>query len=464
MKLTDELKAQIKMEQTPAVDVATLPIEERAALVQEGAIQIVKTKARDKHALLLRELNNKHAAPFDKDDLKQVLATAVAKCNEERAGAKPLSGIRSILGAASKANKNGGYIVKHIIPRAAFTLFSGPPKVGKTSILMAILIRAFIGEEGVTGLKSKTFSHLTVYSDDQRPEDTARYIQAALQGLEDPEDAIDKLDALPIDVFPTLMLNDEGIAKLADQAEARPGGVFVIDSLASTSSKLGHDENSSEMGGLINNLRSSIHQADPNATIIMIHHMKKGVGQGNSPTDMVRGSTAIVGAVDAFLNISRPQTTEQSTVTPDRIMYLSGRNVAESEIVVRSDFNYTTEFDMELEEELHILKSIKLEYLCTAKDYALHKTQPEETKAHRDWLTDAEWEIIQFLSSKRQPQYQKHIGKDPGNASRIIANLLKQNPSLIEEHPCEGRAKMWKMVAGWEKLLSAKITNPNVDF
>jgi hypothetical protein len=465
MTLTDEMKARIKEQQTPPTSTEQLPIEERAALVEEGAHDIVKNKPRGQRSLLIRQLNEQHGSPYDKDELKLILASAAAKCKDEREGAKPLTGIETILGAAVRASTTSGYLIKHIIPKASFTLFSGPPKVGKTSILMAMLIRAFVGEEGVTGLKSKTFSHLTVYSDDQRPADTARYINAALHGLEDPEAAISKLKGLPISIHPNLMLDDEGRDRLTEQAEAMPGGVFVIDSLTSTAGKLGYDENSSEIGRVIYDLRESIQSVDPTATVILIHHMKKGNGQGNSPTDRVRGSSAITGAVDNILNIDRPVTgTDQSTVTPDRVLYLSGRNISESEIIVRSDFNYTTEYDMETEEEYYTLKTISLEYLCTAKDYAMHKKQPEETKAHRDWLTDAEWDIIQFLSSKRGPQYQKHIGKDSGNTSRLISDLLKQHPCLIEEHPCEGRSKMWKMVDGWQKLLSAKITNPNVDF
>jgi AAA domain len=367
-------------------------------------------------------------------------------------GLQSLHGIKSILEAAEKASRGSGYIVNHIIPRASFTLFSGPPKVGKTSILIAMLIRAFAGEEGVTGLKSRSFSHLTIYSDDQRPVDTARYLVAALQGLEDPEAAYEKLKNMPMVIYPKLTLDETGRDRLAEQALSNPGGVFVIDSLASTASKLGIDENSAEVGRVVYDLREAIQGADPTATVILIHHMKKGGPAASSPVDRIRGSSAIAGAPDNLLNIDRPTTgTDQDSVTPDRVLHLSGRNISESAIVVRSEFNYTSEYDIVAEEETYTLKTVRLEYLCQLKDYTIHKQPPEEKKAHRDWLTDDEYAIINSLAGKRKPQ--------PVTSTDSLQQLLLQKPCLIKKVE-DG----YQLVSGYDKLLSARITDPNKDY
>lgn len=449
----------------------TLSVEDRAAAVEAGVRDIIKTKPRNQRMPLIRALNVEYGSPFDKDDLKSIYNSANAFVKEtEREGAKPLIGIQSVLEAVNKSAQGSGYLIKFVIPMASFTLVGGPPKVGKTSIVVAMLIRAFLGHEGVAGLKSKAFSHLTIFSDDQRPADTARYINAAIQGLEDPSSAIAKLQDMDLSIYPNLVLDEEGAERLADHAAAHPGGVYVIDSLTSTAGKLGYDENSTEISRVVYELREAIQSVDPTATVILIHHMKKGGTGSNSQVDSFRGSSAITGAVDNIMTIERPQSNKNGNavaqdLTSDRVVHLIGRTIGETKIVVRSDFQYVTDYNMETEEETYTLKTIKLDYLCDAKDYTLYQDSGDrdELKVHSEWLTDPEFEVLKFLMSKKQPQQQKYIAGNKSTVSKSVKTLLLQNPPLIEKVEYND-APCLTMVADYEKLLKARITNPNLDY
>lgn len=467
VNLSAEQRAELAVFGVPQVEDQTT-VKRQAELVEIGAREIIKSEPRNMQRALIRALNKEHGSPFDKDDLRTLhksLDTLIKECDRE--GCKPLIGIESIMGAVKKADKGSGYLVKYIIPKASFTLIGGAPKVGKTSIAVAMLIRALIGEEGVTGLRSKAFSHLTIYSDDQSPADTARYITGSLQGLDDPSAAIEKLKGLDLNIYPNLVLDEDGADRLTQQAAAKPGGVFLIDSLTSTGSKLGYDENSSDVSRIIYDLRESIQSVDPTATVLLIHHQKKGGSNSNSQVDSFRGSSAITGAVDNILTVERPTAPKGGApismdMTGDRIIHLVGRTIGETKIVVRSDFSYETRFDEETEDELYSLKSISMDYLCDYKDYeTLGEESSVVTKAHTDWLTDSQISVIKFLGSKRKPQQQKYIPGVKGTTSTAIKVLLDQTPPLIIKELDESGKEVFSVIPELSKTWSKVIPDPN---
>lgn len=197
-----------------------MSITERMEMVEKGITQIVREADRRRQGALVRNLNQMFQSPYERDDLKSLIKSATTRLHERhREGNKPLIGIDAIWEAVDKADETSGYLVKNVIPMAGCTLVGGPPKVGKTSSIVAMLTRAFLGQEEATGLKSKPFSHLTIFSDDQRSSDTGRYINAALKGLPDPEAAKEKLRGKSLEIYPSLTLDEDGIERLSHIAK-----------------------------------------------------------------------------------------------------------------------------------------------------------------------------------------------------------------------------------------------------
>ena len=260
-------------------------------------------------------------------------------------GAKPLHGLAAILQAVEEDDEVGGYIVDRFIPAGAFTIVGGAPKVGKTSLITAACVRALLNEEGAEGLETIPVSHLTIFSDDQKATVTGSFVRAAINGSGIPQEECLKRTGNWLHIYPSLTLDEDGTELLSTLAGKSPGGIFVIDSLASTASRLGIDENSAEIGGVIQTLRTSIQKVDPTATVLLIHHVAKGGSNNRSATDAFRGSSAITGAVDNQMLIERPTEKRNGNsvdqdLTDDRLIHLRGRSIGETKIVVNGQFEY----------------------------------------------------------------------------------------------------------------------------
>lgn len=441
-------------------------VERQAQIIEAGAREIIESKPRHMQKPLIRALNKENGSPFDKDDLRRLHVSLTNSFKErDREGSKPLIGIEAILGAVKSLKT--GYLIKYLVPRSSFTIVAGAPKVGKTSIIVAMLIRAFLGEEGVTGLKSKSFSHLTIYSDDQAPADTGRYVNGSLQGLDDPSASVERLKEMDLNIYPSLTLDEDGAERLTQQAAAKPGGVFLIDSLTSCGSKLGYNENDSDVSRIIYDLRESIQSVDPSATVILIHHMKKGGTGNSSQVDSVRGSGAITGAVDNVLTIERPMVPKGGAsvaqdMTNDRVIHLVGRTVGETKVVVRSDFDFGFTYDKESDDEIISLNSIKMNYLCNFEEYeALAEESAVETKRHTDWLTQSQWDLLLFLNGKKNPQLKKHIPGATSTVSTAINALLAQTPALVVESTDSAGKTVYSTIPNVTDIWSKVIPNPN---
>lgn len=107
---------------------------------------------------------------------------------------------------------------------------------------------------------------------------------------------------------------------------------MVIDSLASVCRKLGLKENDSSFANVIYELGEAIKEANPEATLVIIHHSTKSGMKDKGALESVRGSGAIVGAVDNVINITKPLKTSRggnSAVaddqSPEREIHVNGR-------------------------------------------------------------------------------------------------------------------------------------------
>ena len=353
-------------------------------------------------------------------------------------GAKPLHGLAAILSAVEEEDELGGYVVDRFIPAAAFTIIGGAPKVGKTSLITAACVRTLLNQEGAEGLETQKVSHLTIFSDDQKATVTGSFVRAAINGLGITTKEATERIGNRLHIYPSLTLDEDGIELLRTLAGDKPGGIFVIDSLASTASRLGVDENSAEIGGVIQTLRTAIQHVDPTATVLLIHHLAKGGSNNRSATDAFRGSSAITGAVDNQLLIERPTEKRNGNsvdqdLTNDRLIHLRGRTIGETKIVINGEFSYP-------KGKLH---SASLKYVGTSEEYKAQQQQEDndrskKVKTRGDCLSDAEFEVYNHIGSRRGGAEQKHIPGNKGTVSKAIKVLL-QEPALITKDESTGK-------------------------
>ena len=433
----------VDTEKNLAPEVNKLGMKARAEHVITGIEELVKVNAdRRLHLPLARDLNAMLGGPFEKDELKKQVNVALSKHQEStREGKKPLLGLQAIFEAVEADEEGAGYIVENLLPRGC-NLVGGPPKVGKTSTVVALLALAFF-QQAIEGLEVESFSHLVIFSDDQKAATTARYLTAAMKGAGIDPKKHDEI-ASKIKIYPSLTLDADGIDRLTLMAESNPGGVFVVDSLTSTGSKLGYDENSSDISRVIYDLREAIESVDPTATSYIVHHMKKGGSTGSSHVDSFRGSSAITGAVDNIISLEKPTIKKEGKnvaedMTNDRVVHISGRGLVETKCVITSEFNYIDKVTAK-GKTVKLLDTITVEYIGSEAEYAKMKQEEaenntEEVKTRLDRLTDNQFKVFNLINSKRSGIQQKHIiidGISQPTVSRAVKVLL-QDPPLIEK-------------------------------
>ena len=142
----------------------------------------------------------------------------------------------------------------------------------------------------------------------------------------------DLIDSKRLIVDDRFNMTPDGIEELIEEVRLANRPVIVIDSLASVCRKLGMKENDSSFANVLYDLTESVKQANPEATLVMIHHATKGGTRDKSGLESIRGTGAIPGAVDNNIIIQKPLKTSRggnSSVsdddTPQRDIEVIGR-------------------------------------------------------------------------------------------------------------------------------------------
>lgn len=95
--------------------------------------------------------------------------------------------------------------------------------------------------------------------------------------------------------------------------------MIVIDNLATISG--GRDENSSEMMGVMSNLRLLSERTG--AVVIIIHHSRKETSYKGKQGDNLRGFSGIRGAIDTGLYVGREPASDSVTITAEKARDMS---------------------------------------------------------------------------------------------------------------------------------------------
>ncbi len=199
---------------------------------------------------------------------------------------------------------------------AALNLLVALPKIGKTSLMLAMLAAWHRGEAAFLGMRLiGPCPPVLIAGTDQPSSDWGRMLQEV--GLLGDEGEIQAPIVALYHRGRPLHLSPEGIERIASHAAQHPGLFVLLDSIAALTGPLGIDENSAEIAEPIADLMEAI---EPHgATLVAIHHASKGRA-GESATLASRGSTALPAAASQIISLARLSTGTPGAAQDRRIV------------------------------------------------------------------------------------------------------------------------------------------------
>ena len=188
-----------------------------------------------------------------------------------------------------------------VIMLAALNLLVALPKIGKTSLMLALIAAWHRGEPAFLGLRLiGPCPPVVIVGTDQPSSDWGRMLQEV--GLLGPDGVLQAPIVALYHRGRPLHLDPEGIERIANAAAEHAGLFVLLDSIAALTGPLGIDENSAEIAEPIADLMEAI---EPHgATLLAIHHASKGRA-GESATLASRGSTALPAAASQIISLAR---------------------------------------------------------------------------------------------------------------------------------------------------------------
>jgi len=185
------------------------------------------------------------------------------------------------------------WVLRGRMPMQGLTVLYAPPKGGKSFVAVEVALRAALGEP-FWGEHFPTNSRV-LYIAAERASEVRDRIEAACtrNGHAWP----DNLHLFARDAGPAQVNNDEHHAALCKVVEAVKPTVIIFDTFARMS--LGIEENAAkDMGPTVERFLALVRAAGPNCAGLIVHHA------GKDNTKGLRGSTALLGAVDAVWKVS----------------------------------------------------------------------------------------------------------------------------------------------------------------
>jgi len=204
-----------------------------------------------------------------------------------------------ITGAAIAGLPPVEWLLKGRIPKRGLVALYAPPKSGKSVVATELAIAAALGE---TFWQVPFSQRLTVlYIAAERAEDIADRMKATLQrrGVPYP----DNLHFYYRPAGPLQVENGRHLKGLVQVVEQLKPDLVIFDTFARMT--LGIEENNSaDMGEAVESFNAVLRAAGPQCAGTLVHHA------GKDRTKGLRGSTALLGAVDAVWAVVREETRE----------------------------------------------------------------------------------------------------------------------------------------------------------
>jgi Bifunctional DNA primase/polymerase, N-terminal/AAA domain len=283
------------------------------------------------------------------------------------------------------------WAIKDIVPEG-LTVMAGPPKVGKSVMLLRFGIEVSRGGY-VFGIKTNCMPVFYLAL-----EDSQRRLQARAREL------------LGDDRIPDIRFqNSIQPNKLIETVEAwldRNGhGMVLVDTLGRALESPKRGETTYDRDYRIVVRLKMIADAHNNSPVVVSHHSKKG--KVDDWLEIVSGTNAITGAADTILVVARERG------NGDGFLRIAGRDVEEAEYSVKLERPYGWILDGD-------------DLLEAAANAAAR--QPK-TRDRKDSLGERSQDIIDFLDSSTKPQHIKDValacGLSPQDATTYLNRLWK---------------------------------------
>ena len=288
--LTDKQLSEYNRGELTLVDLGALP-EGAFALhsagtdldrVKEEALRIVKdeTILSTERLIHLRSFAQSVETKFTDTELRQQLWTA----------RRVLAGVIEPHKAGSRLlRRKAPFLWQGVVMKEATTLVVSLPKVGKSRLLCQFIGHLHRGESEFLG--QQLFGPcppVLIVGSDQDEGDWAECLHLA--GLL-PDGQLAECIVALYDKGRPLHLDNAGIETIADYASKHPGLLILLDSYYACTHQLGLMERDANYAGPLVDLQEAI--APYKASLIVIHHSKKGSDAGGTATEASRGTTAL---------------------------------------------------------------------------------------------------------------------------------------------------------------------------
>ena len=218
-----------------------------------------------------------------------------------------------------------------LILRGCLNLLVALPKVGKSSLLLALISAWHYGAETFLGQPLHgPCPPVLLIGTDQGQADWGRMLHAA--GLVDDAGRILSPIVGLAHAGQPVHLDAAGIDTIAEAAQQNPGLVVVVDSIQATcTAPLGLKEESPEIAMPLADL---MEQLEPHgATVVAIHHASKGRA-GDGPAAASRGSTALPALASQLLKLEKASEAKEDH---RRLLTAEGRGGAPVALVIEKN-------------------------------------------------------------------------------------------------------------------------------
>jgi len=199
-----------------------------------------------------------------------------------------------VTGAAIAGMPPTEWLLKQRIPMRGLVAIYAPPKSGKSVVATELAVSAALGEAFWQAQFSKAMTVLYIAA--ERIEDIADRLKATLQARGVPYP--DTLHLYARNAGPLQIGSTAHRAGLVQVVQHLKPDLIIFDTFARMT--LGIEENSSaEMGEAVEQFNELLRAAGPQCAGILVHHA------GKDKTKGLRGSTAMLGALDAVWSVEK---------------------------------------------------------------------------------------------------------------------------------------------------------------
>ena len=301
-----------------------------------------------------------------------------------------------------------------VLIKEAFNLLVAMPKVGKTSLLLAMISAWHRGE---SGFLDRNFvgecPPVLIVGNDQPESDWCRMMDLAGLSLD-----INNLNVSPVvelwDAGERLLLDEEGIELIRQIAEEHPGLLILIDSIAATVTALGVAEESPEIAEPVRALLEAV--SPYQSTVVAIHHSSKGrASEGAAAAS--RGSTALPALASQILKLG-PLNNQPESNDSRLLLTAEGRGGASQRLILNRTSDGGWQAMGDAVEVLHQEHLIEREHLLVSRYQDALAIVRERTTQGLSTSTD---DLVKSLNLEQQ---------SPNDATRVALRLLDK---LVKE-------------------------------